>query len=157
MKEIMDGNQMKVRIDVDDSLLENEIVIRCSSLDPEIVKMQKAIVGMVTKNKNLELYQGETRYYIPIDQLLFFETDANKICAHTVSDVYTVKYKLYELEELLPSYFARVSKSSILNTRRIYSITKNLSASSVVQFQNSYKQVYVSRYYYKQLKLMLEK
>ena len=63
---------------------------------------------------------------------------------------------LYELEELLPGQFMRVSKSAILNTSHVYSITKNLSSSSVVQFRNTHKQVYVSRMYYKPLKCKLE-
>ena len=82
---------------------------------------------------------------------LFFETDENGISAHTRTDAYQVKYKLYELEELLPRFFMRVSKSAILNTNHIYSINRNLTASSVVAFLNTHKQVYVSRYYYKPL------
>ena len=87
-----------------------------------------------------------------METILFFETDAEGISAHTIDDIYTIKYRLYELEELLPGYFLRVSKSSILNTKRVYAIEKNLSASSVVQFQHTHKQVYVSRRYYKPLK-----
>ena len=64
-------------------------------------------------------------------------------------------YKLYELEEFLPGYFMRVSKSTILNTNHIYSITRSISSSSKVEFQNTHKQVYVSRYYYKPLKIKL--
>lgn len=73
-----------------------------------------------------------------------------------VKEIYQTRYKLYELEELLPGQFMRVSKSAILNTSHVYSITKNLSSSSVVQFRNTHKQVYVSRMYYKPLKCKLE-
>lgn len=86
---------------------------------------------------------------------MFFETEGGAVQVHTADDMYSISAKLYELEEMLPRYFARVSKSSILNTKKIYSITKNLSASSIVEFQNSYKKVYVSRYYYKMLKELL--
>lgn len=75
--------------------------------------------------------------------------------AHTVDQVYRTKYKLYELEELLPGYFMRASKSAILNTNKIYSITHSLS-NCIVQFQNTHKQIYVSRYYYKPLRERLE-
>ncbi|OYO43052.1 hypothetical protein CG709_20430 [Lachnotalea glycerini] len=44
----------------------------------------------------------------------------------------------------------------MLNVNQIYSISRNLTASSIVQFQNTHKQVYVSRYYYKLLKQKLE-
>ena len=91
-----------------------------------------------------------------MDNILFFETDPAGICAHTVDDVYQTHYKLYELEELLPGHFMRVSKSAILNTRQIFSITKNISSVSTVQFQHTHKQVNVSRNYYKPLKYKLE-
>ena len=52
---------------------------------------------------------------------------------------------------MLPGFFMRVSKSTILNTDRVYSLTRNLTASSLVTFADSHKQVYVSRNYYKAL------
>jgi DNA-binding LytR/AlgR family response regulator len=63
---------------------------------------------------------------------------------------------LYELEELLPGFFMRISKSAILNTNQVYAINRNLAASSVIEFRNTHKQVYVSRNYYKPLKNKLE-
>ena len=45
----------------------------------------------------------------------------------------------------------RVSKSTIVNLNHIYSITKNITASSVIEFNNCHKRVYVSRNYYKAL------
>ena len=60
-------------------------------------------------------------------------------------------HKLYELEELLPGSFMRISKSTIANLDYIYSITRNLTASSVVEFVGSNKRAMVSRGYYKLL------
>ena len=100
-----------------------------------------------------KLYNIE--YYISLKEVLFFETEENNVFAHTLENVYKVKYKLYELEKLLPGNFMRVSKSSILNIDYIYSITRNITASSIVEFQNTYKKVYVSRNYYKPLKFKL--
>lgn len=95
-------------------------------------------------------------YYLSLDEILFFETDEAGISAHTKTDAYQTKYKLYELEDMLPGFFMRVSKSTILNTNHIYSINRNLTASSVVAFSGTHKQVYVSRYYYKLLISKLE-
>lgn len=77
------------------------------------------------------------------------------IYAHTLNEVYQVKYKLYELEEILPQNFIRISKSTILNINHIYSITRNITSASLVEFKNTHKKVYVSRGYYKVLKLKL--
>lgn len=51
--------------------------------------------------------------------------------------------------------FLRISKSTILNTNHIYSITRNITSSSIVEFQHTHKKVFVSRHYYKILQLKL--
>ena len=147
---------MKIRIEIDENLIEDEVVIHCASINEEVTKVQKAISEVVNASQKLVFYKDVTEYYLELHEILFFETDENGISAHTRKDVYQTKYKLYELEDLLPGFFMRVSKSTILNTRHIYSINRNLTASSVVAFTGTHKQVYVSRYYYKPLISKLE-
>lgn len=147
---------MKVRIDIDKDLKENEILIRCSNLDEHIQKVYDTLMNLSGESGQLLLHKGNVDYYLPLDSILFFETMESSISAHTANDVFETDYRLYELEELLPGYFMRVSKSTILNLNHIYSISRNLTASSEVQFLNTHKRVFVSRYYYKTLKLRLE-
>ena len=149
-------DNMKIRIIVNPDLTENEVTIQCNKVDSEIVKIQNAISAISTSNEQLVFYKGDTEYYLPLDKILFFETDDNQLFAHTKKDMYQTRYRLYELETLLPDNFLRVSKSTILNTNHIFSITRNLTASSEVQFEGTHKSVYVSRNYYKQLKVKLE-
>ena len=146
---------MKIRMEVDNKIKENEVIIRCSELSEEIRNIQSTLDDILSHKKSINFYKGDTEYYLSLGEILFFDTEENGICAHTIDNIYNVKYKLYELEEFLPGYFMRVSKSTILNTNHIYSITRSLSSSSKVEFQNTHKQVYVSRYYYKPLKIKL--
>lgn len=147
---------MKVRVEIDEKLQEDEVFIRCSRMDERIQKLYDTIMDVSKESKRLMLYKDNTEFYIPLNQILFFETTDGGISAHTPDDIYQTDYRLYELEETLPGHFMRVSKSTILNVDHIYSITRNLTASSVVQFTDSHKQVYVSRYYYKPLKCRLD-
>ena len=147
---------MKIRIEIDDNLTEEEIVIRCRKLDDSITGIQRAIEEASIRKKGFVFYKGNTEYYMPLEKILFFETENNSVNAHTVDDVFETHYKLYELEEVLPGHFMRISKSAIVNTERIYSINRNISASSAIEFSQSHKQVYVSRSYYKLLKQKLE-
>lgn len=147
---------MKIRIEIDEGIAEDEVIIRCRGLTEEVTAVQKAVSDVVNASQRFPFYKGNTEYYLTLDEILFFETDENGISAHTKNDMYQTKYKLYELEDILPGVFMRVSKSAILNTKHIYSISKNLTASSVVAFQGTHKQVYVSRYYYKPLISKLE-
>ncbi|MCM1253929.1 MAG: LytTR family transcriptional regulator DNA-binding domain-containing protein [Clostridium sp.] len=147
---------MKIKIEIEESLAEDEVLIRCRKLTDEISSIQKAVSEAAGAVQKLVFYRGNTEYYLSLDEIYFFETDETGISAHTKTDAYQTKYKLYELENILPGFFMRVSKSTIINTSHIYSINRNLTASSVVSFYNTHKQVYVSRYYYKPLISKLE-
>lgn len=142
---------MKIQIDIDPTVTDLEVTLKCAQIDETVAAVQKALTAISADTGKMAFRQGETEYFFSVKKVLFFETDEGKIRAHTATDEFTVDYKLYELEELLPSYFMRVSKSTILNVRQVYGITRNLTASSKVEFQNSHKIVYVSRNYYKAL------
>lgn len=147
---------MKIKIEIAEALEEDEMLIRCRGLTDEIAAIQKAVLEITSSKQKFVFYKGNIEYYLVLDDILFFETDEKGISAHTKTDAYQSKYKLYELENILPSFFMRVSKSTILNINHIYSIDRNLAASSVVAFSGTHKQVYVSRYYYKPLISKLE-
>lgn len=145
---------MKIRIVIDKSFDEDEVVIKCRELNENIRELQKA-VSNVSDGLKMVFYKKQTEYFMPLDSILFFETSGKGIDAHTQADIFQIKHKLYELEEILPNQFIRASKSTILNINHIYSIEKNLASSSLVKFRNSHKQVYVSRNYYKALRLRI--
>lgn len=146
---------MKVRIEIDDSLEEDEVTIKCKELNQTIKKVQQSISN-ISQMPKLIFYKNDIEYYLNLNDILFFETSENSVEAHTEKEIYKIKYRLYELEEILPNNFVRISKSTILNVNQIYSINRNLTSSSLVQFYKSYKQVYVSRNYNKMLKQRLE-
>ena len=147
---------MKISIEIEEDLEEDAVLIRCRRVTKEISAIQKAVSEAASATQKFVFYKGNTEYYLMLDEILFFETDECGISAHTRADAYKINYKLYELEDILPGFFMRVSKSTILNTNHIYSINRNLTASSVVAFADTHKQVYVSRYYYKPLISKLE-
>lgn len=148
---------MKIRIEIDDKLQESELIIKCAELNDEILEIQQRLTDMCNHETEIDYYKNDTRYYIELKEILFFQTEGSGVKAHTVDDVYEVKFKLYELEDMLPRNFMRISKSAILNLNRIYSITRNITSSSIVEFQNTHKKVYVSRHYYSLLKNSLSK
>ncbi len=143
---------MKINIEIDPSAADIEVTIKCSQIDNTVAKLQRMLSESSDQAASLVLYQGDTEFYMPLSKVLFFETSEGMLMAHTATDAFEVRHKLYELEEQLPSYFMRISKSAILNTRKVYAITRNITASSMVEFQNTKKVVYVSRNYYKSLR-----
>lgn len=146
---------MKIKIDVNEDL-EEEIIIKCKHLTPAIQKIQQAVMDVSSSLPKLSFYKEDVEYYLPLTTILFFETNDNKVIAHTIDNFYQMKYRLYELEEFLPHNFIRISKSTIVNTEKIFSITHTLTSPNVIQFSHSHKQVFVSRLYFKALKNRLE-
>jgi len=141
---------VKLRIEISDDLLENEVIIRCGRVDDNIQKIQSYILDI--SSPKLVFYKDQQEYYLPLEDILFFETDGEQVYAHTTNDAYKVKHRLYELESLLPRSFARAAKGTIVNTMRILAINRNMTSSSQIKFANTHKHVYVSRHYYVSLK-----
>ena len=147
---------MKVVIEISGHLDEDEVIIRCKEITPQIQAIQKAIAAQPESSPKLVFYSGNEEYYFTLKSIYFFETSADKVYAHTADSVYLVKLRLYELEKSLPLDFIRISKSTILNVRHILSIDRNITAASRIQFHKSHKQVYASRFYYKALRQRME-
>ena len=142
---------MKINIDVDDSLQQDMITIHCRQITDEILKLQQLLSGTQLGAQKISAYIDDTEYYVDVKNILFMEADGNYISIHTGKSIYRLRQKLYELEEILPRDFLRVSKSTIVNTEQISSIKKNITGASEISFRNSLKQAYASRNYIKAL------
>lgn len=141
---------VKVKLELDPDQKETEITIHAGQLTPEIERIYQQLQMDSDHPDQIEGMMDNTSYYLSINDILFFETDAKQVMAHTTRNSYFVKYKLYELENLLGGQFMRISKSTILNLDQIYAITKSIS-NCQIKFHDSYKTVYVSRRYYRDL------
>lgn len=145
---------MKVRIELDPEMDEPEMIIRAPRLTEDVARLQQLILEQ--KMTPLTFYKDRSEYFVDVSEILFFETDGEKIYGHTREEAYEVRQKLYELEEILPIAFCRISKSTIVNAKQIYSIEKSFSGTSTVNFYQTHKQVHVSRHYYQLLKERLK-
>jgi len=143
---------MKVVIEIEENLNEVEIVIRCRQLSKDIQEIQRLIQNASSGVSSLVFYKNNMEFYFPPEDILFFETSSECVYAHTAGDAFLTKTRLYELEEILPPDFIRVSKSTILNIRHILAIERNLASASLIKFKKSHKQVYASRSYFNNLK-----
>ena len=146
---------LKIRIEMSEGVQE-EVVIRCREITPEIIRLQQLLSGNSDRSNQFLLYKGDTEYYLNVNDIIFFETEGNAVMAHTKNDMYETRRKLYELEELSGGRFQRISKSAIVNVDKVYSIKRNVTSSSAIEFQGTHKQIYVSRAYYKVLREKLE-
>ncbi len=154
---LMKGANMKYTFKYNDNLDVDEIIIEHNADSSIIENIHQYLNDHQKSYATLKLLKGDEQYYLKVSDILFFETESAVVYAHTKSDAYECEYRLYELEEKLPSEFIRVSKSSICNTKVVLAISRFLNASGTIRFINSHKEIYVSRKFYNDLKISLEK
>lgn len=128
---------------------DEEIIIRCKAPTESVLRLQTLIASDM---RELELAIGDETFFVETKSILFFETVGNKTAAHTKSKMYYTDKKLYELEEILPKSFMRVSKSCIANTAAICSIKRDIARICEARFADTPKKIYISRSYYKSFK-----
>ncbi|WP_162000227.1 LytTR family transcriptional regulator DNA-binding domain-containing protein [Companilactobacillus halodurans] len=147
---------MKIRLDISAGYPEKEIVIKANKKDAEVDEIVNTLQNIASKFNQLTGFIGETAYSLELKDILFFETNDRNVYAHTIDNAFLIHYRLYELEENLPDNFLRVSKSSILNVDEILSLTSSVTG-NLIHFKNTYKTLYVSRRFLKNLKNKLNR
>ena len=145
---------VKIRLDISSEYQDKEVIIRANKKDEEVAEILRNLQEIDTKLHNINGYLDNTVYSLSTQDILFFETNDRNVYAHTKDNAFLIHYRLYELEENLPDNFLRVSKSSILNVDEVKSLTQSVMG-NLIQFRDSYKQIYVSRRFLKKLKLKL--
>ncbi len=131
---------------------EEEILIRCRSKTDQIKRIEEVLENLLTGKREMVLLLSGTEYYIPIKDILFFEALEGKVYAHTKERMFTCEYKLYELETILPSFFVRISKSSIANVMAVTSLRRELVGNGEITFKDCGKTTWFSRGYYRFLR-----
>lgn len=132
---------------------EEEIVIRCSSMDSGIMEL---IYALKAGRSRLTAFDGDGGVVKlePCD-IFYFESVDNKVYAYCEKNVYEVKQKLYELEETYDhSDFVRISKAMIVNVSRINKIVPMFNGRLEAVLANDEK-VVISRQYVPDLKKKL--
>ena len=147
---------MKLHIEIDPTAPdEPEITLRCRARSEACLRLERLLSEAIQAEHSppLLLTLGDTEYFVPQNEILFFETDGTgRITAHTAKSLYYIASTLSALEQTLPSAFLRVSKSCILNTAAVTALTHSITGSGEVAFARTEKKVYISRAYFKVVK-----
>lgn len=131
---------------------EEEILIRCKAKTDQIKKIESVLESLLISEREMVLHLSGSEHYVPLRNILLFEALDGKIYAHTKDRIFTCEHKLFELESILPSYFARISKSNIANIMLIASLRRELAGNGEITFKGCDKKAYFSRGYYKILR-----
>ena len=131
---------------------EDEIIVKCRFLDNEITKL---INQLKSGSSKMNFQKNGKIVLIEKKDILYFESVDDKVFAYTPEDVYETQFKLYELEQILPSKnFFRANKAVIVNINKIKSLSPAFGGRFEAILKNEYK-VIISRSYVPKLKEIL--
>lgn len=133
-----------------------EIILRAPAADDEVRRIQTAIEKAISSSGEIALKAGSGEVFVRYSELYYFEVSDDKTYAHTAKDIFACQMHLFELAELLPRYFCRASKSILVNTEKIRSITRSPTGVGEATFNGTEKMIYISRMYYKTVREMIE-
>jgi len=138
---------MRVRIEkVNDSEPE-EVVIFCRNVTPEVEAVAQQLARIGQNRSVIAFFKGDEQVYLDLREILFFDTDQERVFAHTADEAFETRLRLYEVESLLPGFYVRVSRSTIVNSLHVFSIQKSLTRVYLISFRKSHKTIYGSRMY----------
>ena len=146
---------MKIEIRINESEPES-VIINCRERSDQVLLIESAIENALRGIGEMMLYIDGTEYYVSKNDILFFESYDGKVYAHTKDKMYLSTYRLFELEDIMPSYFVRISKSVVVNIKLISSLHRELTGNGELTFKGCSKKTYFSRGYYKVLKDKIE-
>lgn len=77
------------------------------------------------KGNTLKFLKKNNTSQIPIDEILFIESNKRKITIHTTNSIEQINSKLDEIQKSLPSHFIRCHQSFLVNMNMINHILNN--------------------------------
>lgn len=144
---------MQVEVKIDSSYTEPKVVIMTSSMTEEVQEIVKKL-----SDETPRIISGSRDDKVEVlDQaeLIRIYANSGKVFAVTDKGEYTIRLRLYELEERLDAnQFVRISNSEIINLKKVCNFDLSFSGTICVKLENK-TVTYVSRRYVSKIKKIL--
>lgn len=144
---------MQIEIKIDKNCIEPKIVIMAQSMTEDV----KRIVDLLSAEtpQLLAGFRNDQFEILDPTKVLRLYAQQGKVIAVTESGEYTLRQRLYELEEKLEKDgFIRISNSEIINLRKAKNFDLSLAGSICVRLSDG-TITYVSRRYVSKIKQLL--
>ena len=141
---------MKFNLIIDKSA-EEEIsaTVHCRS---PLTDRIEALVMQYSGSDRIPVFSEDEIKLLPFSETECISVDEGKtFAADSSGKKYRIKMRLYEIEEILPSYFIRINKSAIANEKRIERFSVGFGGAVDAVFKSGHKE-YVSRRCFAEIK-----
>ena len=139
---------MKIDVTLDPAL--EELLVKV--LSPGETEELQALLRRLEEPERLTGFRDGGAVPLEAAEVLRFYGEDKEVRAQTAEGIYTVRFRLYELEERLPrDRFVRVSHSEIVNLRQVTGLDLSLTGTIRMTLRGG-AACYVSRRYVKKIK-----
>lgn len=144
---------MKVEIKLDPSATETTVIILTNKIDPQVQDLMKRISQ--EQPQVLAGFRGDSVALLQPEEIIRIYAASGKVYAATAQGEYTLRLRLYELEERLDKGgFVRISNSEIVNLHRVKGFDLSFSGTISVKLSDG-TTTFVSRRYVSKIKQVL--
>lgn len=131
---------MKINLNtnISDEFNEISIIINAPVLTEEIQNIIKSISNMNLLSQQIMASEDNRIYFIDLESIICFFSKDKYNYIRTKDGIYKVKYKLYELEEMLKNKdFIRISNSCIINIKQVECFDTSIIGTILVKLRDN--------------------
>ena len=129
---------MKVNLFVSKDIEEPHADIHTNELTDNITKVM-SILESDDSNDMLAVKKGSDIAFLEFDDVFMLRVEDKQVNVYTENGQYLVKKPLYQVEETLSSDFVRISKTTIVNLRKIERVAPSLKGMMFIELKNGLK------------------
>lgn len=129
---------MKVNLFVSKDIEEPHADIHTNELTDNITKAM-SILESDDSNDMLAVKKGSDIALLEFDDVFMLRVEDKQVKVYTENNQYLIKKPLYQVEETLSSDFVRISKTTIVNLRKIERVAPSLKGMMFIQLKNGLK------------------
>lgn len=145
---------MKVNLFVSRDIEEPYADIHTNELTDNITKAM-SILESDDSNEMLAVKRGSDIALLEFSEIFMFRVEDKQVNVYTENQEYIIKKPLYQVEETLTSDFVRISKTTIVNLKKIKRVAPSLKGMMFIELQNGLKDN-ISRKYLPEFKRALD-
>ena len=129
---------MKVNLFVSKDIEEPYADIHTNELSENVTKAI-SILESDDSNEMLAVKNGSDIALLEFGDVFMFRVEDKQVKVYTENSDYLIKKPLYQVEETLNNDFVRISKTTIVNMRKIERVAPSLKGMMFIQLKNGLK------------------
>lgn len=145
---------MKVNLFVSRDIEEPYADIHTNELTDNITKAM-SILESDDSNEMLAVKRGSDIALLEFSEIFMFRVEDKQVNVYTENQEYIIKKPLYQVEGALTSDFVRISKTTIVNLKKIKRVAPSLKGMMFIELKNGLKDN-ISRKYLPEFKRALD-